>query len=42
MSRRYNTDRNGNVFSEQTKLAVWNKAQIISGYDSAKQRKMSL
>lgn len=39
MSRRNNTDRNGNVFSEQTKLAVWNKAQIVSGYDSAKQRK---
>ena len=39
MLRKNNTDRNGNIFSEQTKLAVWNKAQIISGYDSAKQRK---
>ena len=39
MLRKNNTDRNGNVFTEQTKLAEWNKAQFISGYDSAKQRK---
>jgi 5-methylcytosine-specific restriction endonuclease McrA len=31
MARKPNTDRNGNSFSEQTKLAVWNKAQIVPG-----------
>lgn len=39
MSRKNNTDRNGISFSEQIKLAVWNKAQIVSGYDSSKTRK---
>lgn len=39
MSRRNNTDRNGNGFSEQIKLAVWNKAQIVPGYDSTIRRK---
>lgn len=39
MSRKNNTDRNGSSFSEQTKLAVWNKAQIVIGYDSSKTRK---
>lgn len=39
MARKNNTDRNGSSFSEQTKLAVWNKAQIASGYDSSKTRK---
>lgn len=39
MSRKNNTDRNGSSFSEQTKLAVWNKAQIVSGYDSSRTKK---
>lgn len=39
MARKPNTDRNGNFFSEETKRAVWDKAQIVSGYDSSKRRK---
>jgi hypothetical protein len=39
MARHNNTDRNGNSFSEETKKAVWNKAQIVSGYDSTRTRK---
>ncbi len=39
MLRLRSTDRNGNRFSEQIKLAVWNKAQIVSGIDSSKTRK---
>ena len=39
MARKRNTDSRGNGFSEQTKLAVWNKAQIVSGTDSSKRRK---
>ncbi len=34
-----NRNRYGNSFSEETKKAVWNKAQIIAGYDSNKIRK---
>ncbi len=39
MARNYNTSRHGNPFSEEIKRAVWNKAQIVSGYDSANIRK---
>lgn len=39
MARKHNTDRNGNSFSEAEKRAVWNKAQIVSGYDANKRRK---
>jgi len=39
MARQNNSDRSGNSFSEETKRAVWNKAQIVSGYDSTKTRK---
>ena len=39
MARQNNSDRSGNSFSEETKRAVWNKAQIVSGYDSANIRK---
>jgi 5-methylcytosine-specific restriction endonuclease McrA len=39
MARSNNTDRNGGLFSEQTKKDVWNKAQIIPNVDSAKKRK---
>lgn len=39
MPRNSNTDRNGNGFSEQTKRQVWNKAQIVTGYDSTIIRK---
>jgi 5-methylcytosine-specific restriction endonuclease McrA len=39
MSRKNNTDRNGNAFPEQTKLAVWNKAQVVTSEDSSKKRK---
>lgn len=39
MARKNNTDRNGSSFSEETKLAVWNKAQIVTGTDSTKRRK---
>lgn len=39
MPRQRNTDRNGNQFSEQTKLAVWNKAQVVNGIDPNKKRK---
>lgn len=31
MARVHNTDRNGRSFSEETKRAVWNKAQIVQG-----------
>ena len=41
MSRNQNTDRNGRPFSEEIKKAVWNKAQIIIGYDPNKIRKDS-
>lgn len=39
MMRNRNTNSHGNSFSEETKKAVWNKAQIIPGYDSNKTRK---
>lgn len=39
MARNRNTDRNGKSFFEDAKKAVWNKAQIIAGYDSNKTRK---
>jgi len=32
MARRPNTDRVGNVWTEQTKLAVWQKGRIIPNY----------
>jgi hypothetical protein len=31
--RQSNTDRSGRSFSEATVNAVWNKGQIVSGYD---------
>lgn len=39
MARQNNSDRSGNSFSEETKRAVWSKAQIVLGYDSKKTRK---
>jgi len=36
MARNSNTDRNGNQFSEQTKIAIWNKAQVVPGTNSRK------
>lgn len=39
MARKHNSDRNGNSFSEQTKLNVWKKAKSVEGYDSSKTRK---
>lgn len=39
MPRNYNTDKNGNSFPESTKKAVWEKAQIVQGYDPSKVRK---
>lgn len=39
MSRKHNTNRNGNSFSEQTRKDVWNKAQAVPGYNSAQTRK---
>ncbi|MCG8060550.1 MAG: HNH endonuclease [Candidatus Thiodiazotropha taylori] len=36
-----NTDRNGTQFSTTTVAAVWQKGQIVSGYDSAQVRKDS-
>ena len=30
MARKHNTDRNGNAWTEQTKLAVWAKGQPIT------------
>jgi 5-methylcytosine-specific restriction endonuclease McrA len=37
--RNTNTDRSGLRFSEATKVAVWNKAAIVAGYDPRVQRK---
>jgi len=34
-----NRNRNNRPFSEETKRAVWNKAQIVPNYDSSKTRK---
>ncbi|MBA4409712.1 MAG: HNH endonuclease [Odoribacter sp.] len=39
MTRNYNSDRNGSSFSDQTKLAVWNKAQTVYGNDPNIKRK---
>ncbi|MDP2721158.1 MAG: HNH endonuclease signature motif containing protein [Bacteroidales bacterium] len=39
MARNPNTDRNGNSFPEETRRAIWNKAQNVPGYDSNKTRK---
>ena len=39
MARNFSSDRNGNSFSDQIKLAVWNKAQIVSGNDPKLKRK---
>jgi len=41
MSRRPNTDKGGNSFSAVTKIAVWNKAQIVPGRDPSLMRKDS-
>ncbi|MEO7990863.1 MAG: HNH endonuclease signature motif containing protein [Chryseolinea sp.] len=38
-ARNFNTDQNGNVFSDFTKLQVWNKAQIVPGVEPAYRRK---
>lgn len=34
MARNHNTDRNGNSWSEETKLAVWQKGNIVWGESS--------
>ena len=39
MPRKRNTDRQGQSFSEETKRAVWNKAEIVPGHSSDIQRK---
>lgn len=39
MARKNNTDRNGGSFSDETKLEVWKKAQIVDGQDSTRIRK---
>jgi 5-methylcytosine-specific restriction endonuclease McrA len=39
MTRSPNTDRNGRNFTNETILAVWNKGQIVSGYDPSLVRK---
>lgn len=39
MARNYNTDRNGNSFTEVTKRAVWNKALVEPDKDSTQTRK---
>jgi len=41
MYRQPNTTRDGRSFNEATIQAVWNKAQTVSGWDSAKHRKDS-
>ena len=41
MFRNHNSNRNGGSFDEPTKLAVWNKATIVSNVDSSKRRKDS-
>ena len=33
MARKHNTDKNGGAWTEETKKAVWNKAQIVQGKD---------
>ena len=37
--RRSGSNRSGGAFSEATKLAVWNKAQIVPGIDPTRVRK---
>lgn len=32
MSRKYNTDKNGGIWTETTKKAVWNKGRAIPNY----------
>lgn len=39
MARQNNSDRSGNSFSEETKRAVWSKAQIVLGYDSKNKKR---
>lgn len=39
MGRKHNTNREGHSFSEEIKIAVWKKGQIVPGYDSSKSRK---
>jgi len=34
----YNTNTQGESFTDSTRLAVWNKARIVSGVDSAVRR----
>lgn len=41
MLRVFNTDRNGKSFRSVTIDAVWEKGQIVSGYDSTQVRKDS-
>lgn len=39
MARSRSTSRTGSCFETTTKLAVWNKAEIVAGVDAAKKRK---
>lgn len=39
MYRLHNTNRNGGIWSEQEKKAIWEKGSIIGGYDSSLWRK---
>lgn len=39
MSRKPNSNSTGGPFTSSEKLAVWQKAQIVSGSDPAKKRK---
>jgi hypothetical protein len=39
ISRRSGSNRSGGQFSEATKLAVWNKAEIVPGLDPARVRR---
>lgn len=39
MPRQNNTDRNGSSFDFATRVAVWQKAQIVPGVDAAVRRK---
>lgn len=41
MARRHGTDRNGNAFSEATKVAVWGKGTVVAGVDPRARRKDS-
>lgn len=39
MARRHGTSRSGVVFSETTKIAVWQKAAVVAGVDPRVRRK---